>query len=364
MKTQLLIAPFVCLGLFVNAQITITDADFPGIGVSLYQGVDTVLPIGLDIGLPSATAQNWNFESLETDSLFEFTFQDPANAPHGDDFPDAEIAVDQFGGSGFVNVTSTVAEIIGFAGDNFQGFSVDISAAFTDPYQLLTFPSTMSTSFTDDVILDITIFNDGFIPAFPPIFDPDSVRLKRTSVLSSEIDAFGTLVDALGNSHDVLRQAFVEESIDSVFYYQNGSWAMIPELVFENPMLDTTRNVRFLSASLGYAVADFSVNEDMAPTSSTFLSDPSLCCTSVEEIAQAEFDLVYPNPSSGTITINNVEAGATVELLDLSGKRVFVNTLKTGSQKLDIRSLPNGLYIFKLNENDGVIKTGRLSLLK
>lgn len=364
MKTSLLITPFVCFGLFANAQITITDADFPGIGVSLYQGVDTVLPIGLDLGLPSATVQNWNFESLETDSLFEFTFQDPANAPHGDDFPDAEIAVDQFGGSGFVNVTSSVAEIVGFAGDNFQGFTVDISAAFTDPYQLLTFPSTMSTSFTDDVILDITIFNDGFIPAFPPFFDADSLRLKRTSTISSEIDAFGTLTDALGDPHDVLRQVFIEESVDSLWYYQTGAWALIPALIFENPMLDTTRNIRFLSASLGYAVADFSVNENMTPTSSTFLSDPSLCCTSVEEITQAEFNLVYPNPSNGAVTLSNVDAGSTFELLDLSGKRVFINALKTDSQKLDISSLPNGLYIFKLYEVDGAVKAGRLSLLK
>ncbi|MFT5055184.1 MAG: hypothetical protein ACI97X_002220, partial [Oceanospirillaceae bacterium] len=343
---------------------TITDADFPGIGVTLYQGVDTVLPIGLDLGLPSTTAQTWNFQSLETDSLFEFTFQDPATAPHGDDFPEAEVAVDQFGGSGFVNVTSSVAEIIGFAGDNFQGFAVDISAEFTDPYQLLSFPTTMSTSFTDNAVLDITIYNDGFIPAFPPIFDPDSVRLKRTSSITSEIDAFGTLTDALGDSHDVLRQFFVEESIDSVFYYQGGNWAMIPALVFENPMLDTTRNIRFLSATLGYAVADFSVNENMGPTRATFLSDPSLCCTSVEETTQAAFNLVYPNPSNGTITLSNVDAGSTLELLDLSGKNIFVTSLKTGSQGIDISALPNGLYIFKLYENDGSIKTGRLSLLK
>lgn len=362
MKTPLLSSLFVLVAALSFGQITINSSDFPGVGVSLYQGVDTVLPQGYDIGMASATAQSWDFQSLETDSLFEFTFQDPANVPNGDDFPDAEVAVDQFGGSGFVNITTDLAEIIGIAANGFQGLNVSISEPFDDPYQLMSFPSTYGTSFSDEAMLDITLFNDGFIPSFPPLFDPDSVRFKRVSSITAEVDAHGTATDALGNSHDVLRQVFIEESVDTAWYYQNGSWAMIPALVFPNPNFDTTRNVRFLSLQLGYAVADFNVNSDLEPYRSTFLSDPSLCCTSVEEVELAELDLVYPNPSNGTLSIGKVSANATFEMLDLSGKTVFTQNVYSNG-RVDASRLPKGLYLFRIREGEGSAKVGRLALI-
>lgn len=363
MKTIFTFFSAIIISTVSLAQITITDADFPGIGTLLYQGVDTVLPANIDIGMPSANAQAWDFSILETDSLYDFSFNDPGEVPHGEDFPTSDVAVDQFGGSGFVDVTSAAAEIIGFGG-SFQGFNIDVSAAFQDPYRIIEFPAAYGTSFTDTAILDVTIYNDGFIPSFPPLFDPDSLRLKRTSELSANIDAYGTVIDALGNSHDVLRQFFVEESIDSVWYYQNGEWQMIPAFAFENPILDTTRNMRFLSGSLGYMVADFSVDENMVPSRATFLSDPSLCCTSVEEMVQAEYDLIYPNPSSGVIFINNVEAGSVLEIIDLTGKTVHSTVVGPSAKREDLNHIPSGLYLFRLNRPDGLIKTGRIALIE
>jgi hypothetical protein len=99
------------------------------------------------------------------------------------------------------------------------------------------------------------------------------------------------------------------------------------------------------------------------PLEATFLSDPSLCCTSVEEIVQAEFDLIYPNPSTGMVTIKNAEANSTLQILDLSGKEVFNQSLYSGTQKVNLSALPSGLYIFKLLEHKGQIRTGRIGLI-
>lgn len=361
MKTLFTLISAIVISTVSMAQITITDGDFPGIGTLLYQGVDTVLPAGLDLGSASATAQTWDFTILQTDSLFQFGFHDPGEVAHGDSFPTADVAVDQFGGNGFVDVNSAGADIIGFGG-SFQGFNIDIAAEFQDPYTIVSFPSTFGTSFNDTAILDVTLYNDGFVPSFPPLFDPDSIRFKRTSDLSGTIDAFGTATDALGDPHDVLRQIFVEESIDSLWYYQNGQWQMIPSLLFENPILDTTRNMRFLSGSLGYMVADFRLDENMNPTEATFLSDTSLFGVGVEEMARAERDLIYPNPTNGIVSFKNVEDNSIFELIDLSGKLVFSQPVNA-NQRLDVSATPPGLYIFRLQDGDGSIKVGRLSLI-
>ena len=63
--------------------------------------------------------------------------------------------------------------------------------------------------------------------------------------------------------------------------------------------------------------------------------------------------LVYPNPSSQFITINNIPSTAkTVRLVAVNGQEIRLNTLQESEHKLHIADVPNGTYQLIITENN------------
>ena len=67
---------------------------------------------------------------------------------------------------------------------------------------------------------------------------------------------------------------------------------------------------------------------------------------------------VFPNPSTGAVTLQPVGQGlekATVELVDLSGRTIFtrINETITGPVQLDFRHLAKGSYFVRVTANNG-----------
>ncbi len=77
-----------------------------------------------------------------------------------------------------------------------------------------------------------------------------------------------------------------------------------------------------------------------------------------------DFVSIYPNPSSGIITINVPVStlNSTLEVYDVLGKQVLKNTINAESTRLNIHDLAQGVYYFKVINNSSyeiieVIKT-------
>jgi len=70
----------------------------------------------------------------------------------------------------------------------------------------------------------------------------------------------------------------------------------------------------------------------------------------------------YPNPSSGLIKVKGLE-GASVRVLDLSGKVVFENQDFTGN-RLDLTELENGVYLLSAELNDQSVYRTKITILK
>ena len=68
---------------------------------------------------------------------------------------------------------------------------------------------------------------------------------------------------------------------------------------------------------------------------------------------QEELIAIYPNPATNTLSIDGLEAYATTEVYDISGKLLLNKTLN--SQTIDISSLANGLYFIKLTTKKGSV---------
>ncbi|MCB0704893.1 MAG: T9SS type A sorting domain-containing protein [Saprospiraceae bacterium] len=77
----------------------------------------------------------------------------------------------------------------------------------------------------------------------------------------------------------------------------------------------------------------------------------------VENLIQDYNFNLYPNPSSGLLTISANEPIGQINVFDVSGRYVksIVPAAATSKMELDIQDLPNGSYLFQIHMNQGVI---------
>jgi uncharacterized protein YjdB len=77
--------------------------------------------------------------------------------------------------------------------------------------------------------------------------------------------------------------------------------------------------------------------------------------TDVEDIT------IYPNPTSGELTIENGELKIeNVEVFDVIGRMYHVETLRATSLQLDISHLPTGIYFVRIQTENGKIITRKV----
>ena len=62
--------------------------------------------------------------------------------------------------------------------------------------------------------------------------------------------------------------------------------------------------------------------------------------------------LVSPNPFSGELFINNTALGGHVIVSDMAGKNLMYQQASSGSTFIDVKNLPNGVYIIKYAEGN------------
>ncbi len=69
---------------------------------------------------------------------------------------------------------------------------------------------------------------------------------------------------------------------------------------------------------------------------------------------------VFPNPATGTVTINGLKTGELVQVYDIYGRLVINKTVTATQENLDISSLPSGTYSVTIKGNTERITTIRL----
>lgn len=77
---------------------------------------------------------------------------------------------------------------------------------------------------------------------------------------------------------------------------------------------------------------------------------------------------LYPNPNNGNMTLKYqlpTNEPATFNLIDLTGRVVYENTLSAENNKVDLNlELPKGMYYYKIIATTGTIKTGSVIIQK
>ncbi|MCF8278345.1 MAG: T9SS type A sorting domain-containing protein [Flavobacteriales bacterium] len=359
-----------------NAQVIIDEVDFPQAGESFTFGTDLdVSNLSISLGTTGA-GQTFDFSMLQTDSLFQVGFYDPTTVTGGSDFPTADMAVDQSGAYGFVEVNSGSVDVIGLGGDLGPQLGSPVPLVLgipaTNPWTIFTFPSMLGTAFTDTAVFDQKVLATGLLPAQIGLVwnpAPDSVRIKRTIYMQSVMDGEGTLTNPLDDLHNVLRMNVVETAIDTLWgWTASGGWALPPALVqgfVGLPSNTTTYRMRYLSEELGYYVVEFLTDVTGAPLSATFVSDNSECCTGVEEIVASGQNVLYPNPTNGNIRVRTGGDLYQLNIMDMSGKLLQSTLLTVDGQTVELNGLATGLYVYQMvTEAGNIAHTGRVSVIK
>jgi hypothetical protein len=73
---------------------------------------------------------------------------------------------------------------------------------------------------------------------------------------------------------------------------------------------------------------------------------------------QSEELHIYPNPTSGNLTIEkNVRTlnESFIEIVDVSGRIVHQEKFSSSMMQLDIKAIPSGYYLLKVKDDEGVI---------
>ncbi|MCB9186746.1 MAG: T9SS type A sorting domain-containing protein [Flavobacteriales bacterium] len=372
--------PFFVLGTIAsaNAQVVIDQADFAGVGDVITFGDDADISddtLTFDMG-STGSGQTFDCSTLETDDLFDVGFYDPSTVQGGSSFPTADVAVDQIGGIyAFTSVGAGSVEVIGLGGD-FAGqlgspIPIEVALVAQDPWTLFEFPASVNSPvLMDTAHFEGKFFSDGLVPAqFASFWDPDSVQVKRIVYYEAEIVGDGTLTDALGGTHNVLKMEVVETSIDTLWgWTASNGWERPPSFVeglIGVPSNVTVYRTRFVSKELGYYVADITTEANGTPISATHKSGQSQCCTGVEEIVAAGQNVIYPNPTTDFIRVRTGGDIYEFNVYDMTGKLLVTELLTIDGQSVSLNGLSTGLYVFQMVDEAGkVAHTSRLSVIK
>jgi hypothetical protein len=141
------------------------------------------------------------------------------------------------------------------------------------------------------------------------------------------------------NVNELASQGFVKYKID-----------LLPGLPLETSIFNTA-----------YIYFDF----NPAIVTNTTINTLHIDNTSIDELANDQRLLVYPNPFSETTTVYFGEdlTNHSIQIVDITGKVVYSNTTLTGNKiEIEASSLTEGMYILLLidNESNQVISNAKL----
>ena len=353
-RILLLIALFSTTSFAVNAQITINDTDLFAIGFVVEQALDT-LPVGISIG-SGGGAQTWDFSSLSPDVIDTISFVDPSTLPGSSNFPSSNIGRVDAGNSDysiFITKNSSVLSL--------DGVYINLAPFFVREINetLLTFPSTMGTTFAESTNAFLYGYPVGVDPDGPtgPLPYIDSVKITLTTNANSMIDAWGDVTSPFG-TFTSLRQIITKEAIDSTFTKVGGVWGLMtpPEAVAlglgNSVEYDTTRTARWWTDDHASQFNLLEMDYEGDGTVNTVYWQKSALTVGVDEFYTQQIN-VFPNPTSSSITIQTAENIESITIFNSLGK--LVQQESTGSFSVD--NLARGIYIIHVNSKDGIIRS-------
>ncbi len=379
-KTLLSFIMLTTAGVFsTQAQITLNSTDVVNMGDVVEQASDT-LPGAITIG-PSGASQTWNFSTISEDALDTMTFQDPTPLPGSVDFPLSNLGMTEASDdSSWIFLTKNTFGLAINGVHQVQG-GVGTSIPFANT--IITFPSTMGTNYGGSWNGTLGAFALGLDPdsLFPlpdgPHGHVDSLKLTRTSTLTSNIDAWGDVTTPFGTFAS-LRQIVMEENTDSLWQLVDAVWEPISTttLTFlstagvdlDAVTIDTTNTARWWTndPAARFPIVEMDYENDGTVNNIDWLKATPTTVSVTETITAQNQVTLFPNPAKNNITINTqLSNNDNIKIFDVTGKLMMTKRFNSKSITLSVSDFNNGLYFYNINDAKGnVIHSNKFVVAK
>ena len=250
----------------LSAQVTVTSADFPGIGDQVTLINDTMPTVSIGA---TGTGATWDLSGIMQHSINNNVFIDPATTTFSTDFPTSTVVLEGAAQDTYFTNGATEATIDGLAGDPL-GTGLSIALVYDDLETLMQFPSVFGSSFNDTSHFNTTI--DATQLGLPLAID--SIRIDHLATTVSIMDADGS-VTSPGGVFAAVRQFKVQQTEDFVELYVSDPFTAIalgvtantwspspafPGFIDENPIVDTTYTYTWYANGEGYPVAEITTD--------------------------------------------------------------------------------------------------------
>lgn len=271
--------------------------------------------------------QTWNFSGVQTLGQSTGTCTNPAQTPQAAFFPTATQATTFGSGNSFIKVTNTEISAVG----SYDGQSVFINS---DPEKIFQFPFAYQQTFTDPWALSYSF---------------QGVTVNRKGTTTVTYDGYGTLVTPEITLQNVTRVKLIQDSYDVIVGEEEDT------IFYHQEIYSWVRDGHTSLFSVGKFQRIYEGEVIQTVESGSYRAAASL---SVDEFAKAPEVSVYPNPSSGQVTIE-AEGLGFVNLMSMEGK-LLKGFPVSSSQTVLTLDLPAGIYVAQCVFKDGRRDTRRL----
>ena len=361
-KKQLLFLFLALLTVNIFAQ-TVTDTDISSVGDIAYQTYDTNPGTLINVG-STGINQSWDFSSLQESSINSLFFISPAGTIHENQYPNANLCMDDNGSLSYYNKTSSGFFLHG-VGDT----------VFNSPALFYPLPLTFGLNISDApiVVIDTAITGPFLSMAIPPSTvasltnglanRADTALIQMTNTTEFSVNASGTIITPLG-MFDALRLKRVQTTNSVLNVYCSDTISNIGTWIYNIPFSSIPFLSGFSNNEIEYkyqwitndVTAEFLLVEIVVDDSDNIINGVSFQTSApVSSIAKNKQDRfkVFPNPSANFITIETQNNELTaLNLVDSNGK-VVLNKRFSQKTSLDLSKIAKGIYYLNLSASEG-----------
>ena len=333
--------------------ITITGADLPHDGLAVMLSVDTTTNVSLG---SAATAQVWNYSNLITHYPKFADYHFTSSTPYASTFPNSNIEtygpgnlygslfggapVGQGNGYCFWKSDTTGCWVMGFRPES--GSFAGTNVQNTPPELVIGAPATYGSMFT--------AFGRWELPLNQVATNVDTfyVRTIKKQIIA---DACGSLTTPYGSYPNVLREHEFITEIDSVFGRFMGTTYYATEY-----LRDSANTYTYLAPGIGYPVCTVHTDKNNVVKDVEYFNG---IITGVENKPATHSNLsLYPNPSSGDITIDiplsDKAFDNKISIYNSLGSVIWKKCTKDSSLRIDLGRYPKGLYLIKVESGNTI----------
>lgn len=209
-------------------------------------------------------------------------------------------------------------------------FPLPITVPYTDTDRIYQWPLNFGNTFTDNSSLTLTLPSIGYY--------------AQTGSRTSTADGWGTLTTPYG-TYQVLRVKSDILITDSIFLEETGEGVLV-----ERPL---QTDFTWLSPQVPGPVLQVSVIGGQPLTGRVLLGVGPLSAS----LPVLEGVEVYPNPAVDMVQITGLEHLTEVRLFSLDGKVVYAAQLQPGMARIELPTLPAGIYVLSMQNEAGAFAT-------